>query len=66
MELPIMTDESRIDEEYEPEGIDPDDPIETVPRKPHPPDDVNPADWLDQEREEPLEDERADGGDPGD
>jgi hypothetical protein len=58
-----MTDESRIDEEYEPVDIDPDDPIETVPREVHPPVDVDPADWLDQERDVPLDDDGA-GIDP--
>jgi hypothetical protein len=54
-----MTNESRIDEEYEPADTDPDDPIETVPREPHPPLDADKADWLDQERDVPLEDDRV-------
>jgi len=57
-----MTDESRPDEEYEPADVDPDDPIETMSREPRRPTEADPADWLDQERDAPQEDERDDGG----
>lgn len=46
-----MTDESRIDEEYEPADIDPDDPISTLPDgAAKPPVEADPADWVDQHR----------------
>jgi len=52
-----MTDESRIDEEYEPEDVDPDHPIDVLPEEVESPVEANPADWLDQHREVPVEDE---------
>jgi len=56
-----MTDESRIDEEYEPADVDPDHPIDALPEKEEePPVEADPADWLDQQREVPVEDEERD------
>lgn len=61
----MTDDESRPDEEYEPEEIDPDNPVETTPADgtPPPPPDADRADWLDQHREVPLDDDdERDGG----
>jgi hypothetical protein len=55
-----MSDAPRADEEYEPTEIDPDAPIDTVPREPQRPIDATDADWLDQEREVPLDDDEGD------
>ena len=52
-----MSDESRIDEEYEPVDIDPDDPIAASPEPQEPPVDADPADWLDQQRDVPVDDD---------
>ncbi len=56
-----MSDESRIDEEYEPADIDPDDPISTLPvLDVEPPVEADPADWVDQHLDVPEdEDERG-------
>jgi hypothetical protein len=59
-----MTDESRIDEEYEPTDIDPDDPISTLPGVgAEPPVEADRADWVDQHRDVPedLDDEAGRG-----
>ena len=60
-----MTEQPRIDEEYEPADIDPDNPIETSATDREPPVEADPADWADQqivvagdpEEDEPLADE---------
>ena len=53
-----MTDESRIDEEYEPDDIDPDDPISTLPGVGvQPPVETDRADWVDQHRDVAEDDE---------
>jgi hypothetical protein len=56
-----MTDESSIDEEYEPADIDPDNPIASLPEVQQPPVEADPADWADQHRAVPgdvADDER--------
>jgi hypothetical protein len=55
-----MSDESPIDEEYEPADIDPDAPIAASPARAEPPVDADPADWMDQLREVPVDDEDHD------
>ena len=55
-----MTDESRIEEEYEPADIDPENPIASLPED-QPPVEADPADWADQHRVVPgdvADDER--------
>ena len=53
-----MTDESRIDEEYEPADIDPDDPISTrAGAAAEPPVEADRADWVDQHLDVPEDDE---------
>lgn len=46
-----MTDESRIEieEEYEPDDIDPDNPIASLPDAKELPVEADPADWIDQQ-----------------
>lgn len=58
-----MSDESRIDEEYEPADIDPDAPLASSPDAVEPPVDADPADWIDQHREVPVDDEDRDDAD---
>jgi hypothetical protein len=57
-----MTDESRIEieEEYEPDDIDPDDPIGSLPEAKELPVEADPADWVDQQTvvQEDLEEDR--------
>ena len=57
-----MNHESPIEEEYEPDDIDPDDPISTLPGTDvEPPVEADPADWLDQHRDvsdDPDDDDR--------
>ena len=55
-----MTDESSIEEEYEPADIDPDNPIASLPEDQQPPVEADPADWADQHRVVPgvTDDER--------
>ena len=53
-----MSDESRIDEEYEPVDIDPDNPIASAPEVIEPPVDADPLDWMDQHRDVPIDDDR--------
>ena len=50
-----MTNESRIEEEYEPADIDPDNPIISLPDSGEPPVDADPADWADQHRVVPVD-----------
>jgi hypothetical protein len=52
-----MSDESRIDEEYEPADIDPDNPIASLPNGKEPPVETDPADWVDQHLDVPEDDE---------
>jgi hypothetical protein len=60
-ESTMTDDESRPDEEYEPEDKDPDAPIASKPEVDGAPPVEAPApDWLDQQREVPLEDEEPD------
>jgi hypothetical protein len=57
-----MTDESSIEEEYEPADIDPDNPIASLPEHQPPPVEADPADWADQHRVVPgdvTDDERV-------
>jgi hypothetical protein len=55
-----MTDESRIEEEYEPADIDPDNPIVFLPDNGQPPVEADPADWADQHRVVPVDVEDED------
>jgi hypothetical protein len=59
----VMSDESRPDEEYEPEDADPDRPIAVPATDPTPPLDADPADWLDQQRDVPVDDDDRDAAD---
>jgi hypothetical protein len=54
-----MTDhESRPDEEYEPDEVDPDNVIASKPStEVDPPVEADRADWADQHREVPLDDD---------
>ena len=55
-----MTDESRIEEEYEPDDIDPDNPLASLPHAKGLPVEADPADWADQQSvvQEDLEEDR--------
>ncbi|HEX2783904.1 MAG TPA: hypothetical protein VHN36_09985 [Ilumatobacteraceae bacterium] len=55
-----MTDESRIEEEYEPDDIDPDNPIASLADAKELPVEADPADWIDQQTviPEDLEEDR--------
>jgi hypothetical protein len=50
MEHNAMTDESPLEDEYEPSDIDPDNPIASLPDKHELPVEADPADWADQQR----------------
>ena len=46
-----MNDESPVDDDYEPDDIDPDAPISALPDLGiDPPVEADPADWMDQHR----------------
>ncbi len=60
-----MTDESRIEieEEYEPDDIDPDNPIASLHDAKKLPVEADPADWVDQQTvvREDVEEDRLQG-----